>query len=155
MARFTTTLDVPTRPRVAFDAIADFTRTVEWDDSIVSARRLDEDAIGLGSRFEVDLSLGPRTAALIYEITTYVPPTDDTAGHLVLTTQGRLHRGADDVLLHPTADGCRVEWRARFALRGPGLLLDPVLGVGFRRTATKAVAGLERFLVAEATDRDG
>lgn len=122
MARCTTTLDVPPPPRVAFDAIADLAWTAEWDDSIVAGERLDEGPIGLVSRFEVQLSLG------------------------------RWHRGAVGVLFHPTEGGCPVVWRARFALRGPGMLLDPVLGVGLRRTATKSVEGPERFRTAEATD---
>lgn len=154
MARITEHLDVPTPPRVAFDAVADFTRTVEWDDSIVAGRRLDDGEPGLGSRFEVQLALGARQVPLTYEITVYVPPTDSTSGHLVLETEGRWHRGADDVLFHPTSEGCRVEWRARFALRGPGLLLDPVLGVGFRRTAATAIEGLERFLTEEGRSTD-
>ena len=146
MARITEPLSVPTSIEAAFDHVAEFTTSAEWDPGITSARRLDEGPIGLGSRFEVRLKLGLATVPLVYEITAYERPH-----RVVLTTAGLLHRGEDDVRFAPGDDGTEVTWNALFALRGPGLLLDPALGVGFRRTATKAVAGLERSLRALAT----
>ncbi len=152
MARITAHLEVPTAVRPAFDHVADFTTTVDWDDSITEATRLDTGAIGLGSCFRVQLKLGLATVPLEYVITTYTPPSDATPGRVVLTTTGPLHRGEDDVRFQATADGTHVTWTARFALRGPGLLLDPLLGIGFRRTAAAAVAGLERSLTELAAN---
>ena len=146
MARITAHLDVPTDTRVAFDHVADFTTTVDWDDSITEAQRLDTGDIGLGSCFRVQLKLGPTTVPLEYVTTVYEPPRGADPGRVVLTTKGPLHRGEDDVRFRASDDGTRVTWKARFTLRGPGLLLDPLLGVGFRRTAAAAVAGLERSL---------
>jgi dehydrogenase/reductase SDR family member 12 len=143
MARITESLEVPAAPEAAFDHVADFTTTVGWDPSIVAAEPLDDGPIGLGSRFRVKLRLGPTTVPLDYEITTYERPV-----RVVLRTRGLLHNGEDDVRFSPAGDGgSAVDWRARFAVRGPiGWLTDPALGVGFRRTAAAAVAGLERSL---------
>jgi hypothetical protein len=152
MARITAHLDVPTDARIAFDHVADFTTTVDWDDSITEATRLDTGDIGLGSCFRVQLKLGLTTVPLEYVITDHTPPSGSEPGRVVLTTKGPLHRGEDDVRFRATDDGTHVTWKARFALRGPGLLLDPVLGIGFRRTAAAAVAGLERSLT-ELADR--
>ena len=146
MARISEPLDVPIPVETAFDHVADFTTTADWDPGIARARRLDEGPIGLGSRFEVRLKLGPVTVPLEYEITAYERPH-----RVVLTTRGPIYRGEDDVRFAATEAGTRVTWNALFALRGPGRLLDPVLGVGFRRTAAKAVAGLDRSLQALAT----
>lgn len=145
MARITEHLDVPVAPATAFDHVADFTTTVGWDPSIVSARRLDDGDLGVGSRFTVGLKAGLVTVPLTYEITAYERPD-----RVVLTTVGPLHRGEDDVRFTATDRGTQVTWNAEFALRGPGRLLDPVLGFGFRRTAAAAVAGLERSLNALA-----
>jgi hypothetical protein len=147
MARITERLDVPTPVEAAFDHVADFTTTVGWDPSIVAAERLDTGPIGLGSRFRVRLKLGLTTVPLVYEITAYERPS-----RVVLTTSGPAHRGEDDVRFAAHADGgTTVTWNAEFAVRGPiGRLLDPALGVGFRRTAAAAVAGLERSLQALA-----
>ena len=78
------------------------------------------------------------TTPFVYEIVTY-----DRPGHLVLETRGPLHVGRDDVRFRSTVEGTEVTWDAEFAVRGPGgRLLDPLLGVGFRRTGRAAVAGL-------------
>ena len=146
MARISEPLHVPVPVETAFDHVADFTTTAGWDPGITEARRLDDGPIGLGSRFEVQLRLGLVTVPLVYEITAYQRPH-----RVVLTTGGLAYRGEDDVRFEATPEGTKVTWNALFALRGPGLLLDPVLGVGFRRTAAKAVAGLERSLAALAT----
>jgi carbon monoxide dehydrogenase subunit G len=138
VARITETLHVPAAVDDAFDLVADFTSTERWDPGIRSARRLDDGPIGLGSRFEVQLALGPLSAPLVYEITAYERP-----GRVVLTTRGKLHRGEDDVRFRATDAGTEVLWNAEFAVRGPvGTLVDPFLGVGFRRAAGGAVDGL-------------
>jgi dehydrogenase/reductase SDR family member 12 len=142
VARLTEILEVPTDRELAFDHIADFTTTAAWDPSIAASDRLDSGRLGEGSRFRVRLRLGPVTVPLVYEITTY-----DRPDRVVLTTIGATHRGEDDVRLEPTGTGTRVIWRAMFQLRGPGKLIDPVLGVGFRGVGKAAVAGLETSLL--------
>jgi dehydrogenase/reductase SDR family member 12 len=148
MARITEQLDAPVTPEVAFDSLADFTTTADWDPGIVAAKRLDDGPIGLGSRFEVRSKVGLATVPLVYEITRYERP-----GRLVLTTTGTFHRGEDDVRFEARAEGgTEVTWGAMFALRGPiGRLIDPVLAVGFRRVGKAAIAGLERFLREQVT----
>jgi hypothetical protein len=150
MARITEHLEVPASPEAAFDHVADFTTSATWDPGIAAAERLDDGPIGLGSRFRVMLRLGPTTVPLEYEITTHERPV-----RVVLTTRGPLHQGEDDVRFTPAVTGgATVDWHARFAVRGPaGWLIDPALGVGFRRTAAAAITGLERSLHALARQR--
>lgn len=146
MARIVETLQVPITPEQAFDHVADFTTSASWDPGITEARRLDDGPIGAGSRFEVQYDLGLTTVPLVYEITRYERPD-----RVVLHTKGPVHEGEDDVRFAASEDGTEVTWNAMFRVRGPGLLLDPALGVGFRRVGAKAVAGLERSLSALAT----
>lgn len=147
MARIRAEIHAAVAPEVAFDLIADFTSTARWDPGIRSSRRLDAGALGVGARFEVGVALGARTVPTVYTITTF-----DRPSHVVLETEGRWHRGRDDVRVRADGDGCVLDWSAEFALRGPGLLLDPLLGVGFRRVAAAAVAGLERELARLAAE---
>jgi hypothetical protein len=145
MARITEQLAVPLSPEQAFDHVADFTTTADWDPGITDAERIDAGVFGLGSRFRVKLALGAARVPLVYEITTYERPY-----RVVLTTRSPVHLGEDDVTFEATDDGALVTWNAMFRLRGPGRLLDPALGIGFRRTAKEAVAGLEASLRALA-----
>jgi len=146
MARIHEPLQVPIAPEQAFDHVADFTTTESWDPGITEARRLYDGPIVLGSRFAVRSKIGPVTVPLVYEITRYERPN-----RVVLHTKGPVHEGEDDVRFAANEQGTEVTWNAMFRVRGPGLLLEPALGVGFRRVATKAVEGLKRSLSALAT----
>lgn len=146
MARIRETLHVPISPEQAFDHVADFTTAAAWDPGITESRRLDDGPIGLGSRFQVRVRFGPVALPMVYEITHYERP-----GRVVLRTKSLVHEGEDDVRFAASDDGTEVLWNAMFRVRGPGLLIDPALGVGFRRVGAKAVQGLERSLTALAT----
>jgi dehydrogenase/reductase SDR family member 12 len=147
VARITETLVVPTTPERAFAFVADFTTTASWDPGIRAARRLDEGALGVGSRFRVELALGPVSAPLTYEITTFEEPT-----RVVLTTRGTVHQGQDDVAFRPHEEGTEIVWDATFGVRGPlGRVLDPVLAAGFRRAGREAVSGLAAALGGRVT----
>ena len=150
MARIVEDLIVPVAPSTAFAYVADFTNTRHWDPQIDEARRLDTGPIGVGSAFEVALRIGSRTTMLIYTVTVFAPDE-----HLVLETYGTWYRGRDDVRIRPAVGdgsaggaGAVVRWDATFALRGPFIVFEPLLRIGFRRTARKAVAGLEVALTA-------
>jgi hypothetical protein len=136
----------------AAELIADFTTSERWDPAITTARRLDEGhGLHVGARFCVDYRVGMVTLPLVYELTTYEP-----GERVVLESRGRLHYGRDDVRFVPADDGSTlVEWQATFGLRGPGRLLDPALGVGFRRVAAKAGDSLEAFLMESAEEQAG
>jgi hypothetical protein len=143
MARIVERFLVPIPPATAFAYIADFTNTQHWDPQITTAVREDAGPLRVGSAFRVSLLLGPgsRTVPLVYTITELSP-----GEQVVLETSGWWYRGRDDVRIRPADDGSEVVWDATFALRGPFLLLEPLLAVGFRRTARKAVAGLRSAL---------
>jgi dehydrogenase/reductase SDR family member 12 len=149
VATVTIVRDVPTDQETAFDAIADFTSSASWDPGIASARRLDDGPVGLGSRFEVQYRFGPVTAPLVYEITRFERP-----GRVVLTTRSLLHRGEDDVRIRGTATETHLTWQARFGFRGPGLLMEPLLRVGFPRVAAEAGDGLAAYLASLARHAD-
>jgi hypothetical protein len=149
MARIIETFPVPVPPATAFTYVADFTNTREWDPMIEAATRRDDGPLRIGSAFEVALRMGSRTIPLVYTITELRPDEK-----VVLETSGSWYRGRDDVRIRDADDGhggSEVRWDATFALRGPLMLLEPLLAVGFRRTAKLAVAGLRAALTALPT----
>jgi len=145
MARIVEHFTVPVPPATAFTYVADFANTRHWDPQIDAASQLDTAPIGVGTAFAVELRLGIGSVVvpMVYTVTEHAPPT-----RVVLETSGWWYRGRDDVTIRPSADGAaaEVQWDATFALRGPLIVLEPLLAVGFRRTASKAVAGLRRAL---------
>jgi carbon monoxide dehydrogenase subunit G len=150
MAHIVEHFSVPTPPAAAFAYVADFANTTEWDPMIEAAVRLDDGPLRVGSAFEVALRMGSRTIPLVYTITELVPDE-----RVVLTTSGWWYRGKDDVRVRSAGEGSEVRWDATFALRGPLLLLDPLLAIGFRRTARLAVAGLRAALTTLHDREDG
>jgi uncharacterized protein YndB with AHSA1/START domain len=134
---------LPLPPEAAFDAVADFTSSAVWDPGVASTRRLDDGPVTLGSRFELRYRFGPVTLPLVYEITRYERP-----GRVVLTTRSLLHVGEDDVRFAGTSTHTDLTWRASFGVRGAGLLLEPLLRIGFPRVAEEAGDGLATHLAS-------
>jgi len=157
MARIVEHFPVPVPPSVVFAYVADFANTRDWDPMIEAAERRDEGPLRVGSSFDVSLRMGSRIVPLVYTITVLRPDE-----HVVLETSGSWYRGRDDVRIRPSESGSdggstggsEVQWDATFALRGPLMLFDPLLAIGFRRTAAMAVAGLRAALSALADGRD-
>jgi hypothetical protein len=149
MARIVEQFLTPAPRSAAFAYVADFTNTRDWDPMIEAAVRQDAGPLRVGSAFDVSLRFGSRVVPLRYMITELRPDE-----HVVLETSGWWYRGRDDVRIRTVGDGSEVRWDATFALRGPLLLLDPLLAIGFRRTAREAVAGLRTALAALTSEED-
>ena len=73
MPRYRVNIDSPKPPSETFAYLAAFDNIRDWDPSVVSARRLDEGAVRLGSRFEVVVRVGRRELPLRYEIVRFEP----------------------------------------------------------------------------------
>lgn len=75
MARYVDAIDLPMSVEEAFDYLADFSRTAEWDPSVVEARRLTRGKVRLGSSFRLSVSLLGRRVPLEYRITEFERPS--------------------------------------------------------------------------------
>jgi carbon monoxide dehydrogenase subunit G len=135
------TIEVPVEPERAFDYVADFSTTAEWDPGVVAAARLDDDPIGVGTRFSVTSAFGDRQLPLVYEITTYERPA-----RVVLIGTGRMFRGEDEIAFTPTSTGTRIDYRADLTLTGLARLAQPFMRGRFEQLADRAMAGLELVL---------
>jgi carbon monoxide dehydrogenase subunit G len=141
MARYVDAMDLPIPIEEAFDYLADFSRTVEWDPGVCDARRLTRGKIRLGSRFEVTVSFLGRRIPLEYRITEFERPS-----HLVLSGGDSSLRSMDEITFVSRPGGTRVTYEARLELVGIRRIADPILDLLFQRFGRLAVRGLREGL---------
>jgi len=149
MARYIDAIDLPIPVEEAFDYLADFSRTAEWDPGVVSAERLTRGPIGRGSRFRVDVSFLRRRLPLEYRIEVFERPH-----HLVLEGGDGSIRSVDEISFAPRNGGTRVTYEANLELTGVLSLADPILDVLFQRIGRFAVRGLRERIVDLVATRD-
>ena len=139
MARYSATIPSNRTPAEAFAYMADFANVREWDPSVRRAERLDDGPLAQGSRFEVDVGFLGREVELTYELTEY----DPAARRAVLQASNATTVSVDTITV---ADDASVTYDARLQLRGPLGLLDPLLGLAFKRLGDNAADGLRGAL---------
>ena len=141
MAHYRGTVDSARPAEATFAYMANFANVSEWDPTAVEARALQEGEPALGSRFFVRVRWLGRDLPLTYEIVAYEPPR-----RLVLRAENATSVSEDTVEVEPRGEGSRLTYDARVELKGAARLLDPLLGLAFRRLGDNAAAGLRREL---------
>ncbi len=121
--------------------MANFANVAEWDPTVVEARPLQEAEPALGSRFFVRVRWLGRDLPLTYEITELQPPR-----RLVLRAENATSVSEDTVEVEPRGEASTLTYDARVTLKGAARLLDPLLGLAFKRLGENAAAGLRRQL---------
>lgn len=144
MARFIDAIDLPVPIEQAFDYLADFSRTAEWDPGVVSGVRLTPGPIGLGTRFRVVVAFVGRRLPMEYEITGFERPS-----RLVLVGGDESVQSVDELTFVPRDGGTRVTYEAQLHLSGLRKLADPLLHALFQRIGALAVRGLRERTAEE------
>lgn len=150
MARFVDAIDLPIAPGEAFDYLADFSTTAEWDPGVEEAERLSPGPVRAGSRFHVVARICGLRFPLEYEITHY-----DRPHRLVLEGGGESVRSIDELTFAPRPGGTRVTYEARLRATGLGRLADPVLDLLLQQIGRLAARGLRERVTARAGDAGG
>jgi hypothetical protein len=130
------------RPQAeVFQYTADFSHIDEWDPGVATSRKLGDEPLGVGSRFEVEARFGTSTIPMVYEITVFEP-----SDRVVLIGKGDTLEAVDEIrfqesegrtLIDYTADLTFLSW-IRFAVP----LMSPLL----KRVGTRALDGLAAAL---------
>lgn len=141
MARYIDAIDLPIPIEEAFDYLADFSRTAEWDPGVEEAHRITRGKVRLGSRFRVTVSFLGRRIPLEYRITEFERPS-----HLVLSGGDSSLRSVDEITFISRSGGTRVTYEARLELVGIRRIADPILDLLFQRVGRLAVRGLRERL---------
>ena len=135
------TIDVA-RPVVeAFDYIADFRTTTQWDSTADSARKITPGPLGVGTRFEVVCRHPLGRITLHYTITRYEP-------NQVLALHGRCRFFDidDEIRFTAIGSGTRIDYRAGFSFRQPLKYFSGKFRAGLERMGQASVQGLKRAL---------
>jgi dehydrogenase/reductase SDR family protein 12 len=148
LARYVDAIDLPIPIEEAFDYLADFSRTAEWDPGVAEAERLTPGTVKLGSRFRVSVSFLGRRLPLEYRITEFNRPS-----RLVLTGGDDSLRSVDEITFVSRPSGTRVTCEARLELTGIRRVADPILDLLFQRVGSLAVRGLRERLEGESEGR--
>jgi len=141
MAHYRGTVKSTSPQAATFAYMAEFANVRDWDPTVAEARALQENEPALGSRFFVRVHWLGRDLPLTYEIAEFEPPR-----RLVLRAENATSVSEDTVEVEPHGEGSRLTYDARVKLKGAARLLDPLLGLAFRRLGDNAVAGLRREL---------
>jgi carbon monoxide dehydrogenase subunit G len=141
MTRIQQVITVAVPAAAAFDYVADFSTTAEWDPGIAEASRIDDGPVGEGSRFQVVAAFNGRSLRLEYTITVFERPH-----RLVLVGEGSTFHGVDEIRFVPSGDGTTVHYTADLRLKGLLRLAEPFLKGRFEQLGRDAVAGLQREL---------
>ena len=141
MARYIDAIDLPIPIDEAFDYLADFSRTAEWDPGVEEAHRLTKGKVRLGSRFNVIVSFFGQRFPLEYEITEF-----DRPSRLVLNGGDSSVTSVDEITFVERPGGTRVTYEARIDLVGIRRIADPIVDVLMQRVGRLAVRGLRERL---------
>ena len=148
MPRYRASIDAPLDAAAAFDYLADFSTTQEWDPGVSEASMRTPAPVGLGSQFHVVASFAGRKVPLTYEITAFERPDRFTV---------RAENGStiseDTITVLPAAiDGgpVTVQYDAELRLKGAFRALEPVMGLLFNGIGDRAAAGLRVALATRA-----
>jgi carbon monoxide dehydrogenase subunit G len=144
VARYRTTVESNKSPGEVFEYLADFANAREWDPGVVEGEKLTGGPLGPGSRFRLVARFLGRRVPLEYEITAF-----ERARRVVFRAEQGAVRSTDEVRFVPAGVGTSVTYEADLRLKGRlGDLVDPLLGVAFRRIGDRAAAGLREALNA-------
>jgi carbon monoxide dehydrogenase subunit G len=141
MARYVDAIDLPIPVEEAFDYLADFSRTAEWDPGVEEAHRLSKGKVRVGSRFNVLVSFLGQRIPLEYEITEF-----DRPSRLVLSGGDSSVSSIDEITFVARPGGTRVTYEARIHLVGMRRIADPLVDILMQRVGRLAVRGLRERL---------
>jgi dehydrogenase/reductase SDR family member 12 len=156
MAQYHATIVAPVPIDQAFDYLARFSTTAEWDPGVHEAEMVTPEPVGPGSAFRVVTSFAGRRLPLRYEITEFDRPyrvtvraeNGSTVSEDTITFTPSDRRAGDPV----DPDGARTEVRydADLHLKGAFRILEPVMALMFDRIGDRAAGGLRAALLDRA-----
>jgi len=152
VAHYLATIDVPVPAAEAFDYLAEFSTTQEWDPGVETAEMVTALPVALGSRFHLVTKVAGRAVPLGYEIIAY-----DRPNRVTVRAENASTISEDTITFTEVAgpDGSSdphtsVRYEAGLELKGAYRVLTPVIGLMFQRIGDRAAAGLRATLLDRA-----
>ncbi|MDP1922820.1 MAG: SRPBCC family protein [Myxococcales bacterium] len=138
MPRYATTVSTSLSPAEAFAFMSDVRHFAEWDPGISRSVRVAGDGAA-GSAYE--LTVAPGKTVMRYEVTACEAPR-----LLRMLAKTRFLTSVDEIRVEPAGTGALVTYDAVLTLNGVLGVMDPLLGIAFKRIGDRAAAGLKRAL---------
>ena len=131
------TVDVNRTPEEAFAYVSDFTTTVEWDATAISARKLTPGAIGVGTEFEVVCALPVGSVTLLYTVRKL-----QHNQCIELSGKSRFFDIRDTITFTPSAIGTHIDYRAEFFFKPWVSRVAALSRKGLQKMGRESVASL-------------
>jgi uncharacterized protein YndB with AHSA1/START domain len=124
MAPLVESIEIARRPEDVFSYVSDPSHLPEWQESVVSVRKLDEAPVAVGSRIVVTRRIGGREQPMTIELTELNAPTSWAARGIDGPVRGNV-RGT----VEPLGEGERSRVTITLDLEGHGIgkLLVPLV----------------------------
>lgn len=124
-----------------FTYVADFTNLAQWDPGISSSRRIGDDPVGVGTKYEVVSSFAASEVPMQYEITEFEPNR-----RVVLIGTGKPLDAVDTIEFEARDGGTWVDYTADFTFKGWIRFVAPLMSPLMDRVGKKAVDGMVETL---------
>jgi len=138
MSHYATTVSTPLSPAQAFAFMSDVRHFAEWDPGVSTSVRVVGDG-AVGSAY--DLTVAPGKTVMRYQVTACEAPR-----LLRLVAKTRFLTSVDEIRVEPAGTGALVTYDAVLTLNGVLGVMDPLLGIAFKRIGDRAAAGLKHAL---------
>ena len=135
------TFQVNRRPEECFDYITDFSLLQDWDHTVVASEKISYGKIGVGSQFNVWLSMGGRKILMDYKITEFEYP-----GRAILIGKADNFTAVDTVTVKESDSGCVITWEAKITFKGLSARLVPIFKKQVENSGRKTIEGLKMAL---------
>lgn len=140
-------IDVSQEPEVAFDAVADFSTSAQWDPGVVAAERIGEGETtpsGPGAAYRLTVTFRGRSSEMTYRTTEFRRPD-----LVVLEGVGPRIVATDTITFAPIdGGGTRITYVADLRLTGVAKVAEPFLGHSFDEMGRRALAGMKAWFAA-------
>lgn len=135
-------VDIPISADAAFAYLADVRHETQWRQSIVGSRYVGTTEPAVGVDGETDVEMGPRSLTMRWTV------TELTDRHVAWRLDGEPWNGGGSYTVTATENGCRIRGALEVRLKGAARLLEPIVGLQFRRGLRGDLTRLAELLPA-------
>lgn len=121
----------------AFEYTADFANIENWDPGVKTSKKIGDRPVGVGTKYELDVTFGSSTIPMVYEITAY-----DAPHSVVLVGTGEKLVAVDEIRFSTKDNLTHIEYTADLAFSGAVKYAAPLMSSRLKKVGTKALDGL-------------
>jgi carbon monoxide dehydrogenase subunit G len=137
-------VEVSQEPEVAFDAVADFSSSAQWDPGVAAAERVGDGApapSGVGAVYRLTVTFRGKASEMTYRTVEYRRPD-----RVVLEGIGPRIAATDTIeFARIDGGGTLITYVAELRLTGLAKVAEPFLGRSFDEMGKRALAGMKAW----------